>query len=428
MPGGKRGIRMRSTKSSWLLGVVLILLSPLCAATQIPVSVADKEPALLQISGVENAGGVLTGSGVRGPATVSLNDELLVKLIAGNPGVTVRTPDASRYVLFLNGHALNGIPAAVYHHSCQCLGFDLRRSADNRGLWASLLGSPVHLAVPVSVSLGMRVPGASVVQPSIFGVNREASIFYLGVISPWRLTIAIAAIAAMLVFVWGRSRRSTTLRDGYLPQIAPEKQTYSLARWQMAFWFTLIFASFLFLFLLLWDFNTISLQALALLGISGGTAAGAIAVDVARDSPADAVNRGLQALGLYTYADVLRVRDEIRGREMELKAVMAAESPAPQTIMRLQTEIQDRMNILRTHQDKTGPFETQGWFKDITTDINGTSLHRLQAILWTCVLGAVFLVGVYRDLDMPQFSVALLALMGISNAGYVGFKMQEQNS
>jgi hypothetical protein len=44
------------------------------------------------------------------------------------------------------------------------------------------------------------------------------------------------------------------------------------------------------------------------------------------------------------------------------------------------------------------------------------------------MLGAVFIIGVYRDLAMPEFGSTLLALMAISNAGYVGFKMQEQNS
>jgi hypothetical protein len=44
-------------------------------------------------------------------------------------------------------------------------------------------------------------------------------------------------------------------------------------------------------------------------------------------------------------------------------------------------------------------------------------------------LGVVFIVGVYRDLAMPpDFSGTLLALMGISSAGYVGFKYQEKNN
>src|SRR6202011_5722259 len=92
----------------------------------------------------------------------------------------------------------------------------------------------------------------------------------------------------------------------------------SLARWQMAFWFVLVFCSFIFLYIITWDYNTISQQALTLMGISGGTALAAAAVDVAKDSPADAVNRGLRALGLTNYDDVVRVRQEITDREVAL--------------------------------------------------------------------------------------------------------------
>jgi hypothetical protein len=44
------------------------------------------------------------------------------------------------------------------------------------------------------------------------------------------------------------------------------------------------------------------------------------------------------------------------------------------------------------------------------------------------VLGLVFLIGVYRDLAMPEFGNTLLALMAISSAGYVGFKYPEKNN
>lgn len=437
---------MRCTKARWLFCLVATLLVPGVPYAQTAQPTAAAGAATQQIIGLASVRGALTGPGAVSkalPPTVGLNDDLLVKLSGGASNEQATIPDASRYVLFVNGRALNGIPDAVYDNRCGCLVFQLKRSAENSGLWTSLLGSPTHLAVAVSVSLGKRTGDASAAQATIFGATGDASTFQLEVISPWRLAVAFAVIIAMLALVWRRSRTNTALRDGYLPQIAPEKQTYSLARWQMAFWFTLIFASFLFLFLLLWDFNTVSTQALILMGISGGTAAAAITVDAEKDSPADAINRGLQALGLFTYADVQRVRDEITDRQIQLKALLAAPAilvvataraqasaspPAQPSIAGVQTEIQDRLNILRTYEDKTQTFETRGWFKDITTDLNGASLHRVQAFLWTWVLGAVFVIGVYRDLAMPEFGSALLALMAVSNAGYVGFKIQEQNS
>jgi hypothetical protein len=281
--------------------------------------------------------------------------------------------------------------------------------------------------------------------------------------SPLRLGFAVAAIILVLYMVWGHARSNTTLRDNLLPQLPPGSQPYSLARWQMAFWFVLIFASFIFLYVLLWDYNTISDQALGFMGISATTALAAVAVDVLKNSPADDANRALQALGLNAYADVLRVREEIAVRKTQIPAAendLAAKKAAAEQakaaahgahgntgpaaaakaaaeladsaqryLQQLQAEIQDRNNILRTYDDRSRPFVTQGWLKDITTDINGPTVHRVQVLCWTMALGFVFLVGVYRDLTMPaDFSGTLLALMGISSAGYVGFKYPEKNN
>jgi hypothetical protein len=260
-----------------------------------------------------------------------------------------------------------------------------------------------------------------------------------------RLTFGILLIGGLFWLLWWHARNNATLRDNLLPQIDPKEQTYSLGRWQMAFWFTLVFSSFVFLFLLTWDYNTISDQALALMGISGGTALAAIAVDVVKDSPADAVNRGLQALGLNSYDDVVRLRQEITDREAALAASQAKldalskngalsreqqrqSDQLKQDILKLNTEILGRQGILRTFEDKTRPFRTQGWFRDLTSDSNGIAIHRLQVFCWTWVLGGVYLVGVYRDVAMPEFSAQLLALMAISGAGYVGFKYPEKNN
>jgi hypothetical protein len=231
---------------------------------------------------------------------------------------------------------------------------------------------------------------------------------------------------------------------------AAVRATKIMARWQMAFWFTLIFTSFLFLFVLLWDTNTITTQALSLMGISSATALASVSIDVAKNSPADTANRELQALGLNHYADVLRMQQELVDRQTELagmpplrpaipsadpsaaasEAAAPAAAPASTDVRRsqLQAEIQARSNTLSTYAEKIRPFVSQGWFTDITSDSNGTALHRLQALCWTITLGLVFLISVYRELAMPDFNGALLGLMGISSAGYVGFKIPELNN
>jgi hypothetical protein len=374
---------------------------------------------------------------------VGLNGKLWVVLTQQLP----HSPE--KYALFMNGVEVKGLdPALKTSYQAEgeapmdALVFTLQRNKNNDSFWRELLGSVVGMHVPVVISLGERSAEGKHARPTIEGSSITAASFEFEVIGVWRLVVALAAVIAVISLVWGHARTRTTLRDSYLPQIQPSQQTYSLARWQMAFWFTLIFAAFVCLFVVLWDTNTISSQALALMGISGATALAAVAIDVVKDSPAHATNRGLQALGLKTYADVLRVQQEIASRKTELAGLEPSASPADalakhgehlrspteERRRQLQIEIQDRDNILRTYNTKIQPFLTQGWFKDITTDINGTAIHRLQAVCWTLALGAVFVITVYRTLAMPDFNGNLLTLMGISSAGYVGFKYPEVNT
>ena len=54
------------------------------------------------------------------------------------------------------------------------------------------------------------------------------------------------------------------------------------------------------------------------------------------------------------------------------------------------------------------------------------SFHRLQVVIWTMVLGVVFVQTVAQVMSMPEFPETLLTLLGISNATYLGFKIPEK--
>jgi hypothetical protein len=273
----------------------------------------------------------------------------------------------------------------------------------------------------MTVSLGVRTsdhPAAT-----ILGPNNEGLPVTFVLVSVPRLLFAIAAILVVFGLVWGSAKRSGIMKDNLIPQIDTRRQTYSLARWQMAFWFTLIFASYVFLWILLDDPNTLSSQALMLMGISGATALAATAVDAAKDTPDDSVNQGLRLLEIKSYEDVERIEGEIASRKAQLAST--SNPAAAATAIRLQSEILDRQLLLQNYEDAIAPFVSQGWFKDVVTDINGTALHRLQVLCWTGLLGTIFVFDVWRDLAMPTFSETLLALMAISSTGYVGFKYSE---
>ena len=67
---------------------------------------------------------------------------------------------------------------------------------------------------------------------------------------------------------------------------------------------------------------------------------------------------------------------------------------------------------------------SQGFWKDIVSDKTGrVALDRLQMVVWSVLLGGLYLHSVLVYVTMPDFSATLLGLMGLSSGTYVGFKM-----
>jgi len=74
---------------------------------------------------------------------------------------------------------------------------------------------------------------------------------------------------------------------------------------------------------------------------------------------------------------------------------------------------------------------SKGFFTDIISDENGVSVHRLQNVLWTIIVGAIYITFVSTKLALPDDKVitsTLLGLMGISSATYIGVKTTENSS
>jgi len=401
-----------------VLGIVLVgllALSNAQAAVNSPPAPCSGVPKPPANSGTQIHILKLTDTADRASGlALALNNNLLVVLDAKGP------VDPTCYALFLNGIQISGLDDTIYDSKRHALNFHLDRNAKNATAWTALLGAPTTLTRQVSVALGEVPAGSERTSPTIVGLDAKQPTFTLVMLSPVRLALAAFAILLVTGLVWGGAKRSTLLKDNLVPQIDPKRQPYSLGRWQMAFWFTLIFASYVFLYILLWDQNTLSEQALMLMGISSATAFGAVTVDVMKDSPADAVNAALRALGIKNFDDVIKLRMDLESWLQQA----ASTNPAPtaETLAQLQAKIVDQQLLLQTYDDAIKPYVSDGWFADITTDLNGTALHRLQVFCWTLLLGVIFLFDVWSTLTMPQFSGTLLALMAISGTGYVGFK------
>ena len=78
--------------------------------------------------------------------------------------------------------------------------------------------------------------------------------------------------------------------------------------------------------------------------------------------------------------------------------------------------------------DLSQDYPSTGFLADILSDKNGVSIHRLQNVLWTLVVGIIYIRYVAAQGSLPDESVIsenLLILMGISTGTYIGVKTME---
>jgi hypothetical protein len=69
--------------------------------------------------------------------------------------------------------------------------------------------------------------------------------------------------------------------------------------------------------------------------------------------------------------------------------------------------------------------DSHGFLIDILSDETSVNIHRFQMVLWTLILGVIFVVKVIDQLKIPEFSEDLLILMGLSSGTYVLLKNSE---
>jgi hypothetical protein len=188
-------------------------------------------------------------------------------------------------------------------------------------------------------------------------------------------------------------RRSDALRD------SPGGH-FSLGKSQMAFWGWLIVLCFLGVFAVTGSMEKIPDQVLVLLGISGATGLGALLIGAGK-APVEAKKAVLEAKAgeRALSAEELGQLDKLT-QQIQRDRARAADPPPRPTLRQFFTEICD--------------------------DGSGISVHRLQVVVWTVLLGGVFVWNVAQLMSMPQFPDTLLVLLGISNGTYLGFKIPEQ--
>jgi len=196
----------------------------------------------------------------------------------------------------------------------------------------------------------------------------------------------------------------------------------------MAFWFFLIYTSYVAIWLVTDALDTITASLLALMGISAGTALGEALIDNGKDT---ANTNQVQDLT----AEKAALEQTVSQIETELTTINAAPATITdqsnrEAVQRQLTDGRTRLNQidqqLRVLNSQQAPTTSQGFLRDLLSDGSGYSFHRFQIFAWTIVLGIIFLSSVYNNLTMPEFSPTLLGLMGLSAGTYIGFKFPEQ--
>lgn len=81
----------------------------------------------------------------------------------------------------------------------------------------------------------------------------------------------------------------------------------------------------------------------------------------------------------------------------------------------------NKVGAANTHQNTA----SEGWLKDILSDQNGISIHRVQAFLFNVGFGIYYLTEVYVTLEIPSFDANTLTLLGLSNGAYAVVKNNE---
>lgn len=328
--------------------------------------------------------------------------------------------------LFINGMDAGLKPTTVDLDGNR-LGFILARGSNNQALWKPLLYNPFGGA-PETLRLSVGLVGDRPL-PRLATANSELAFRKL-LVDGWTYAGA-ALIAAVLLLTGYFGKNSDMLRDA--PAVDGVRQSYSLARVQMAWWFVLVVGGYVAILLVSGEVDGIPATIVALTGISASTGLAAALVTPRSAQRAAAIKALLAEQCKALDEAITDIQAASVDIDQKLAAALAAGQPTD-TLVALKKALQDRQALRQRERDHliatlTGvsPASASGGFwADLVSDDRGTvALDRLQMVVWTVLLGGMFLQSVMAYVTMPDFNATLLALMGVSSGTYIGFKVPQ---
>jgi hypothetical protein len=358
-----------------------------------------------------------------------LIDEMLPRMVLildGKAMTTLRAVQASKDAAYI----ADPTPSAgtqLRNGRWYSVQFQLTRDRDNedsKAEWKDVLKQS-GVELPMDVTLGIVGDDGKTVYGSPTHVLKGAKVpedrftFQRVPWDGWTATGIILLLAAFVFFIY-LALCTPIIRDPAQPISPDGLPPVSLGRCQMAFWFFLVAGAFFFLWLVTGrgDLDTITDSTLVLLGISAGTALGSAFIqrkDQGGNTPAPVVN--------YR-ADIAAAKERLLTLKNDRTRI-----PQPDNAGLLKANDDDTakaMAALRESEDNLAAYRRANPHQFLTDllseDGKSVTFHRFQIVVWTLVLGVVFVSEVLTRLAMPTFSSTLLLLMGISSGTYIGFK------
>ena len=331
--------------------------------------------------------------------------------------------DPNKLVPFINGRAIRGNYPEEIHPDKNRLHFHLEITPENKEVWTDLLGTPKGTHRPVTFSVGLEN------QSPFDSVYNDSKPLPLTIVSPvYGVISVVVVLVTLILFLW-LARTTNLIREPGACPVPGKLRPYNLGRAQMSFWFFLIYASYVVIWLITNALDTITPSLLGLMGISAGTALGEALIDSGKLTTRDEQLESLTAEKQSLEQSIPELQSQVN--DLNSRANLTPEDTANRDSLNRQlqdnrTRLAQITQQLQTLTPSTSAGVSKGFLRDILSDSSGYSFHRFQIFAWTIVLGIMFISSVYNSLTMPEFSATLLGLMGISSGTYIGFKFPEQ--
>lgn len=316
--------------------------------------------------------------------------------------------------LFLNKHFLKDVEPEAYPGDPKRTMFHLRRTINNQDVWSIPFGNKGFKKEGDNdvVTLAAGFEGGNLVSDSL-----PASLEYF----PNYLSAIPLAVSLFIIFsVLLLANKTSLLRDQGIPPPGC-KTPWSLGRVQMAFWTVSVVSAVLFIYAVTGDNPTIPNGILILMGLGGATAVSAFAIDTSQNPPG---NKAEYEALLHAYRT-----QETNVKTAEANLVIVQAGSVAATVADATGKVAAAKSSSAAVRAKMKPYETPAstsFIYDILSDENGIAFHRLQLLIWTLVYGSIFIFTAWHVLTLTNFTPEQMALMGISGATYLGFKLSEK--